>query len=119
MNDADLEQRFHQRVLDAYCEAVRKCDMREARFLDMVAEYGGVRAVKRVLSNNQFHYRVTALVQCGHAEYSMEHLVLLPEFSELFTDQERLAARTRLNGGPGSGYQAPAERKLTKSQKRP
>ncbi len=96
--DADLEKRFEKAVLDAYCDAVNKCGIRETRLLVMIEEYGAVRTVKKILANNQFVYRAIALSECGCHGCSMEHVVLRPEFEPLFTEQERMAARTRING---------------------
>jgi hypothetical protein len=99
MHDVRAEKLFHRSVVKAYIDAARNCGMREARYKSMVDEQGAVRAAKRILGSNQFVFRATELVKSGHAEYSMEYLVLKPEFAGLFTEQERLIARTRLNRG--------------------
>jgi hypothetical protein len=121
MHDPDVEKRFHQSVLSAYGAATRHCGLHEARFLSMVNEQGAVRAAKRILGNNQFVFRASKLVECGHAEYSMEHLVLLPEFAGLFTEQERLIARNRLKRGRkvrlSSGSPIPVRGQLPKGQR--
>jgi len=99
MQKTEAAKRFHKSVLDAYCDSVKYCGLREARFLKMVDDDGAVKAVKRMLGSNQFVYRVTELVNCGHPEFSAEHLVLRPEYAELFTEQERLIALNRLTRG--------------------
>lgn len=92
----DLENQFHRAMIGIYEAALRECNYRATYFLQMVNEQGGVQAAKRLLHKSGFQYGFTELWQCGCLRLTMEVLVLQPQFAILFTEEERQAARDRL-----------------------
>lgn len=92
----ELEEQFHQAMIEIYRRAKEECNYVATRFIQMVAEKGGVATAKSLLASPTPQEGFTHLWECGRLDLTVEALVLNPEYSPLFTDQERQEARTRL-----------------------
>jgi hypothetical protein len=99
----DLEKLFHEAILSNYEKASHKCKYSETRFLQMVEQYGGVRAAKKILLTERFEFLLSELGKCKCLNHSMESLVISQEYSILFTEDERHIARSRLRAYGFSG----------------
>ena len=94
-NFRELENQFHNAMLEIYHKALYICNHNHHVFLRMVVEHGGVQAAKRLL-HSLLQSGFTALWECNCLNLTMENLVLRPQFSVLFTEEERQIARNRL-----------------------
>ena len=93
----ELEERFHTLMLErVYRETGRQCGYWAHRFRQLVANRGGVAAAKRLLARDAISPGFAVLSEKGRLDLSMEVLVLDPQFRELFSEAERVAARGRL-----------------------
>ena len=95
---------FDAAMLDTYHRAKRECRYHATYFLRLLEELGGVAAAKRLLASENPAAGLTTLWECGRLDLSVEAKVLLPEFAELFTEEERAAAKARLQA---FGYKLP------------
>lgn len=91
-----LEDRFHQAMIEIYRRAKEECHYVATRYIQMVAEKGGVTAARSLLASTTPQEGFTRLWECGRLDLTVEALVLNPEYVSLFTDQERKEARARL-----------------------
>jgi len=66
------------------------------RFNQMVAEHGGVGAAHLLLQGADASDGFTTLWEHGRLEMSVEAVVLVPWYADLFTNDERAIARRRL-----------------------
>ena len=66
------------------------------RFNQMVAEHGGVEAVRQLLRGRDASDGFTTLWEARRLEMSVEAAALLPWYRALFTDEERAVAHRRL-----------------------
>jgi hypothetical protein len=97
-----LERRFDAAMRSIYDEAAR-LGYRPTRFLEMVQTYGGVETAHRLLATEKVQVGLGQLFLLGRLDLTVEHHVLLPEFAPLFSDEERVVARTRLGRGTQAG----------------
>lgn len=96
MDDSgELERRFDGAMLDIYHGAAR-LGYRPTRFLEMVQTYGGVEAAHRLLATEKVQDGLGELFLLGRLDLTVEHHVLLPEYTPLFSADERRTARQRL-----------------------
>lgn len=99
-----LEQKFHEAMLDIYKSALKECNHRASRFLQMVVEMGGVQTAKKLLASDEPQSGLYELFECGRLDLTVETLVLEQEYRELFDPKELVEARRRLDelrGAPG------------------
>lgn len=89
------ESRFHEAMLDVYRNAKQECNYKATYFLQLVTDYGGLEAARRLLSGDPAS-GFTKLWELGRLDLSAEAQMLRPEFSELFTNEELEIARSRL-----------------------
>ena len=102
---ASLEGEFHRAMLDIY-QAAADLGYRPIRFRQMVHKHGGVTTAKQLLSGPVAQSGLTTLWELGRLDISMEALVVRERWKPLFSDEERQAARDRLNAygyDPASG----------------
>ena len=92
----NLEDQFHKAMIDACQDALRDCTQRAAYFLQLVGSQGGVETAKKLLQSNDVEHGSTALWKCGRLDLIFEYLVLQPKYADLFTDEEKEMARSRL-----------------------
>ena len=90
-----LKDEFHQAML-SIDDAAAQHGYHPTYFLRMVHELGGLTAAKRLLSTDGPQSGLARLWELGLLDNSMEALVLQERWKELFSDDERQAARKRL-----------------------
>lgn len=101
---SDLEQAFHQAMLNTYTEAARSINYRPTQFLQMVNQSGGLATARALLQRQEVSDGFTRLWEAGRLDLSVEAQALRPEFAPLFTPQELERARQRL---ADAGYTPP------------
>jgi len=95
MPDGERINFFRKTLRKRINEARRRCNPHiGTRLLQMIAEYGELEAVKRLMHDNIIQSGLTELWECKCLDLSVEKLVI--EFSELFTPAEVKSARQRL-----------------------
>ncbi|MSQ28685.1 MAG: hypothetical protein EXR51_11210 [Dehalococcoidia bacterium] len=92
-----IEERFHEAMVEIYRRAKSEIGYNATRFLQIVSEYGGVGTARRLLgSADALQYGFTELWEHQRLDLTVEPHVLKPEFSRLFTDEEKDRPRARL-----------------------
>ena len=91
-----LESKFNVDMQNIYIIAKKELGYNATRFLQLVSEIGGLQAAKRLISKDGGTYGFEVLWEHKRLDLSVEAHVLKPEYSELFTDQEREMCRKRL-----------------------
>jgi hypothetical protein len=89
------EDEFHQAMV-AGPSALKRLGYVPTRFIHMVADVGGVDAAHALLTGPSASDGFTTLWELGRLDMSVEATVLLPWYSEIFSEQELRAARRRL-----------------------
>ena len=95
MSDS-LEDQFHREMIEIFQNLLRDCTQKAAYFLEMVGGQGGVETARKLLQSNHIEHGSTALWKCGRLDLMFEYLVLQPKYADLFTEEEKEAARNRL-----------------------
>ncbi len=91
-----LELAFHQRMRQVYEQAQTECGYTATRFLQMVADQGGVQAAKQLLTTEGYSEGLTRLWEEGRLDISVEAAVLEDQWRDLFTEEELATASRRL-----------------------
>lgn len=91
-----LEYQFHQDMLDGSVMLKTQHGYNPTYFLQMVAEFGGVEAVRRLLKTPNYQDGLTTLWEIGRLDMSCETAALDPRYATLFTFAEKREARRRL-----------------------
>ena len=94
MERANVE--FHQDMVRGAQALQSQIGYNPSRFLQMVAEHGGVEASKRLLTGPDASDGFTVLWEHSRLEMSLEAFALLPWYAPLFTRSELRTARRRL-----------------------
>ena len=92
----EAERKFNIAMKDIYQTAKRECGYNATRFMQMVAEKGGVIAAKQLISKPGGTDGFATLWECKRLDLSVEACVLKEEYKELFTDEERKMCKDRL-----------------------
>jgi hypothetical protein len=93
----DAELAFNEDVIRGIKTLQRDIDYRAPRFRQMVANYGGLGAARRLLDDPAAtHEGFERLYLTNRLDMTIELLALLPWYQELFTHQQRDKARWRL-----------------------
>ena len=92
----DIERKFNIAMMDIYKTAKQECGYNATRFMQMVAEKGGVAAAKQLISKDGGTDGFATLWEHGRLDLSVEAHVLKEEYKELFTDEERKMCKDRL-----------------------
>ncbi len=95
--DPALARAFHRAMIQLYEDAKRDTGYVATRFIQMIAERGGVETARHLLNSPEVSDGFTALWERGRLDLSVEHHVLRPEFRDLFTPEERQTATERLS----------------------
>lgn len=90
-------------MVEIYETAKREVGYNATRFMQMVADIGGVATARLLLQSEQVSDGFTALWEHRRLDLSVEARVLRDEFASLFDDCELETARRRL---ADYGYQA-------------
>jgi hypothetical protein len=94
----DLEEAFHQDMLELYARARDEVGYRASRYLQSVRRNGGKEAARRLLKprKSDTSKGLDALLSANRPDLTVEFLVLRPKYAELFTETEREEAKRRL-----------------------
>ena len=93
---SQLEQKFHQQMIDIYQRAASECGYRPTRFLQMVNERGGLAAAKDLLHASRPADGLSILWEHNRLDLSVEALVCREPWCTLFTEDEIAVAEKRL-----------------------
>jgi hypothetical protein len=97
MKTGDLEREFQIAAVETvYLAVLKECRYDEKVFLKMIAESGARNAAKSLLAAHHVQSGLRGLRRLGRLDLTVEHLVIQPRWSDLFTNYEREAARERL-----------------------
>jgi hypothetical protein len=92
-----LPSRFHMAMLQIYDDASAACrEYQPPQFLQLVSDMGGVEAARFLLRGAEPASGFTELFRCKRLDLSMEALVTLEPWCQLFTREELGQARKRL-----------------------
>jgi hypothetical protein len=92
----ELERKFNLAMKDIYNDAKRECGYVATRFLQMLAEKGGVSTAKNLITKEGGTEGFAKLWECGRLDLSIEALILRKEYQELFTEEEKRLCKDRL-----------------------
>ena len=95
-DEAYLKDQFHQDMVSIYETAKKELKYNASYFIQMVAEYGGVKTAQKLLAMPEPSSGFTVLWDYERLDLSVEALVLRDEYDSLFTNEERTIARNRL-----------------------
>jgi len=84
-----VERAFHRAMVRIHEQARDEVGYNANRFIQMVAELGGVETARRLLDASGVSDGFTTLWEAGRLDISVEAVVMRPEFEVLF-DQRRL-----------------------------
>jgi hypothetical protein len=90
------EAEFHRELVTGSERLKKEIGYNPTRFLQMVGKYGGPGAVHQLLKGHGGSDGFTTLWEAGRLDMSVEAMVLLPWYQELFTGDEQDVARRRL-----------------------
>jgi len=91
-----LEIKFTEDMNNIYHTAKKELKYIASRFILLVARDGGVKAAQKLISKSGGTYGFEVLWENKRLDLSVEALVLKPEYSELFTVEEREICKNRL-----------------------
>lgn len=92
-----LEKEFHQEMLAIYQNAKKECHYNAMRFLQMVANNGGLVTAKKLLATELPSDGFTELWDCCCLNLTVEALVVRPKYQPLFTQEENEISHKRLS----------------------
>ena len=92
---SDLEKALYDTLIAATKEC-KKLRYNPALMVQMIHESGPLGACQRLLAATNISDGFTRLWELKHLELTVENIILHPRFAGLFTDEERLIARCRL-----------------------
>jgi hypothetical protein len=96
MMNAELEARFDDAMMDVYQRALKECDYKATRFLQMLHEHRGVETARILLHASKVSEGYVALWERKRLDLTVEAVILATKWHALFSEQEREIARTRL-----------------------
>jgi len=88
--------KFDEAMKELCRVAKREYAYNPTRFIQMLGDYGGVGAAKRLLADEQVQEGFSTLWECGRLDLTVEAHVVRPEFASLFTEGEVGRAKERL-----------------------
>lgn len=96
MTSDSIASRFADRLKDSIIES-RKLGYNPSVFEGMLNSYGAVGAAKRLLLPSEGQTGLKRLISLGRKDLTVEAIMLEPEFSVLFSEQELEAAAWHLS----------------------
>jgi hypothetical protein len=91
-----LEQEFHQAMVNIYDRAKNEANYVATRYIQMVAEHGGVATAKTLINADRPSDGYTALWERRRLDLTVEALIQNPKWAPLFIPEEIEKARQRL-----------------------
>ena len=92
----DLEKQFHKDMIGIYEKAKNECGYIATRFIQMVAEKGGLVTAKELINKDEDTYGFERLYELKRLDLSVEALVLEDKYKDLFTSFEKKKCKDRL-----------------------
>jgi hypothetical protein len=92
----DLEKQFHKDMVGIYERAKNECGYVATRFIQMVADKGGLATAKELIIKDDDTYGFERLYELKRLDLSVEALVLDNEYRSLFTSYEKQRCKDRL-----------------------
>ena len=96
-DDSNRQTAFTGAMLDIYARTLKETGYRASLFFRMINDQGGYQAAITLIHASRPSDGYTALYQRNRLDLTVEALVLRPEWTDLFTDDDRLAAHKRLS----------------------
>ena len=93
-----LEQEFHRAMVNIYDRAKNEANYVANRYIQMVAEHGGIATARILINADKPSDGYTALWEKGRLDITVEALVQNPKWASLFSAEQIEKARQRLNG---------------------
>jgi hypothetical protein len=87
--------KFNRRLHDSIVQCI-SLGYRPSDFIEMLDKTEGVTLAKKLVATGAIQSGLKRVKALGRPELAMESIMLEDEFSGLFTDDERAAARWRL-----------------------
>ena len=91
-----IERKFDAAMEEIYQLAKQECHYTARRYLAMLRRRGGLETAKRLLKSKKISQGYTVLRDAGRLDLTVEALVTKPEYSVLFTAEEKHIAAERL-----------------------
>lgn len=91
-----LEKHFHKDMVEIYEKAKTDCGYVATRFIQMVAEKGGLVTAKELIIKDEDTYGFERLYELKRLDLSVEALVLEDKYKDLFTSYEKKKCKDRL-----------------------
>ena len=85
----DLEKQFHRDMVGIYERAKNECGYVATRFIQMVADKGGLATAKELIIKDEDTYGFERLYELKRLDLSVEALVLKDKYMDLFTSFEK------------------------------
>jgi len=85
----DLEKQFHRDMVGIYERAKNECGYLATRFIQMVADKGGLATAKELIIKDEDTYGFERLYELKRPDLSVEALVLKDKYMDLFTSFEK------------------------------
>jgi len=90
------ETKFNQDMRNIYVTAKEDLGYTASRFMQLVSQKGGLQAARQLILKEGGTYGFEVLWENKRLDLSVEALVLQPEYESLFSDEERMLCRNRL-----------------------
>jgi hypothetical protein len=91
-----LEKKFNEDMMKIYTTAKKELKYNASRFLQMISCDGGLQTAKKLIAKKESAEGFEVLWLNGRLDLSVEAHVLKPEYSELFTEEEKNICSERL-----------------------
>lgn len=102
------EEDFHEEMLSLYRRTGEATGYWPSYFLRAVRARGGLAVAKQLLAPGKVSSGFDKLIEVRRADLSVEHIILEPRYSDMFSEQERQAARDRLASLPPDAFPVPS-----------
>ena len=93
----DLEQQFHNDMVEIYKTSKNELGYNATRFLQMLSEIGGFNTAKELIKKDDVSEGFIILWENGRLDLSVESYVLKDKYKELFSEKEIEICRKRLD----------------------
>jgi hypothetical protein len=87
---------FDEAMMEVYQRALTECGYKATRFLQMLHEHRGLETARILLRASHVSEGYVALWERNRLDLTVEALILAPEWSGLFSEDEREIAKRRL-----------------------
>lgn len=82
--------------IDGAIKKMNSLGYKPTYFMQMRNDYGAIQAIKRLIHDPRPQGGFLKLHELGHPELTMESIVLEEQWHDLFTEEDRKAARNKL-----------------------